>query len=666
MANVLKMAIIHSVQSLHAAGWSQRRIARELGIDRGTVAKALRPAPPDPKPAIPPTGSDDPKPATFPALPAPLGERDGGNDQADFAAGSKPAIPPTGSEGERLPPAAVNRTAAATAAAEPRAPSLPGRTSQCEPFREQIEGGLERQLSAQRIWQDLVAEHGFNGGYDSVKRFVRRLGNSTPLPFRRLESEPGAEAQVDFGTGAPVLTPDGQRRRTWVFRIVLSHSRKAYSEATYTQTTEDFFRCLENAFAHFGGVPRTLVIDNLKAAVAHPDWFDPVLTPKVQSFCEHYGTTILPTRPYTPRHKGKVEAGVKYVKNNALRARQFESLDEENRCLADWERTVADTRIHGTTKRQVQQVFEQVERAALLPRPLERFACFHEAKRKVHRDGHVEVAKAYYSAPPEYLGREIWVRWDARLVRLFNQRFEPIAVHTRHEPGRFSTHPQHLAAAKISGLERGVSYLLTKVSLIGPWTEKWSDAMVRARGIAGTRVLQGLLALTKKHSSAELEKACEIALSHGCWRLQTIRHLATRGGDKQEPLPFLDEHPLIRPLSDYGAVVAQALQRQADRFPDSSLSEDRSSRSEGFRRHGSGVQRVREESSQNSQEENSQEESSPKENSPGDQSRQGCRTSLTRPRAGYPSPSCTSAEPSSVSPDSLTVVRFVSLSTSPE
>jgi hypothetical protein len=144
---------------------------------------------------------------------------------------------------------------------------------------------------------------------------------------------------------------------------------------------------------------------------------------------------ILPTKPYTPRHKGKVEVGVKYVKHNALKARQFASLEAENRCLAAWERTVADTRIHGTTKRQVQLVFEQAERAALLPRPVERFACFHEARRKVHRDGHVEVAKAYYSAPPEYLGREVWARWDARLVRLFNQRFEPIAVHVRHEQG---------------------------------------------------------------------------------------------------------------------------------------------------------------------------------------------------------------------------------------
>jgi transposase len=142
--------------------------------------------------------------------------------------------------------------------------------------------------------------------------------------------------------------------------FVLSHSRKAYSEAARTQTTEDFFRCLKNAFAHFGGVPQTLVIDNLKAAVAHPDWFDPELTPKVQAFCRHYGTVILPTRPYyTPRHKGRVESGVKYVKNNALKGRTFASFEEQNEFLSHWEKNVADRRIHGTTKQQVGKVFDE-------------------------------------------------------------------------------------------------------------------------------------------------------------------------------------------------------------------------------------------------------------------------------------------------------------------
>jgi transposase len=618
MANVLKMAKIQSLQQLSAAGWSQRRIARELGIDRGTVARHLRSAQSDPNTAILPAGSDGPNAATISPFSAPAPPGSGEDGRTDSAPAANAAILPAGS-------ADVNALASA-----PRSASARGRPGQCEPYRELIQAKLDCQLSAQRIWQDLATEQGFNGSYDSVKRFVRRLGQATPLPFRRIECGPGEEAQVDFGTGAPIITSEGKRRKTHVFRIVLSHSRKAYSEATFTQSTEDFLRCLENAFAHFGGVPKTLVIDNLKAAVAHPDWFDPELTPKVQAFCRHYGTAILPTKPYMPRHKGKIESGVKYVKNNALKAKTFSSLDEQNRWLADWERTVADTRIHGTTKRQVSWLFEQSERTALLPLPSERFPCFHEARRKVNRDGHIEVAKAYYSAPPEYLGREVWVRWDARLVRIFNQRFEQVAVHLRHEQGRFSTHAQHIAAEKISGLERGAEYLLNKVRIIGTFTRQWSEAVVRVRGIQATRVLQGLLSLAGKHSCEDLEKACETALSHSCWKLRTVRQLMGRQASKQKPLPFLEEHPIIRPLADYGAVVAQALERQAGR----------PSVGEGLFRHDWTKAACHE-------------EGLAVVTTPGP-------ADLLPPRSDYPSSGCTSAEPDSVSPDNSTLIPFLS------
>jgi hypothetical protein len=265
--------------------------------------------------------------------------------------------------------------------------------------------------------------------------------------------------------------------------------------------------------------------------------------------------------------------------------------------------------------------------------PASLFPVFKEAPRKVHRDGYVEVAKAYYSVPPEYLGREVWARWDARLVRIFNCRWEQIAVHVRHEPGRFSTQGQHLVKEKINGLERGAGYLLGKVSLIGQQTQQWAEAMLTARGIEGTRVLQGLLSLTKKHSSETLDKACEIAISHGCYRLRTIRQLLKRETAQQEPLPFLDEHPLIRPLDDYAAIVTRAIHRQPDR----------PSVGEGFSRHDR-----------------------TKTKSLTTLSRSGSRSpspaDLFPPGSGYPSSGCTSAEPGSVSPDPSTVVPPSSLS----
>lgn len=400
MANLLKMAQIQAIEVLRAQKWSIRRIARELRIDRGTVAKYIRQA----------------KTAA------------GGQNQPNLPTGSdgqNPPNPPTGSSGP---------------------------ASRSQAFHDQILIGLETGLSAQRIWQDLRDEYGFGGAYDSVKRYVARLQTATPQPFRRMECEPGQEVQIDFGQGAPIVEPEGSRRRPHLFRIVLSYSRKAYSEVVYRQTTEDFLRCLENAFWVFGGVTRTGVIDNLKAAVTQADWYDPELNPKIRSFCEHYGIAILPTKPRTPRHKGKIERGVGYAQDNALKGRTFPSLAEQNRYLQDWETHVADKRIHGTTCQQVGKVFTEVERATLLPLPAGRFPFFQEGRRKVNRDGHVEVAKAYYSVPPEYLGREVWARWDGRLVRIFNSRFQQITLHVQCEPGKFSTQDEHIPAAKRSGV----------------------------------------------------------------------------------------------------------------------------------------------------------------------------------------------------------------------
>jgi transposase len=537
MANQLKMAFIDTLLHLHAQGWSQRRIARELGIDRSAVARHLRAAaaaspspgeanavqivPAESKPARAPTGS------------------------AAIRAESKPARAPTGSSPDPEGPAA-------------RA----GSVSACADWQAVIEAKLDQGLSARRIHQDLVSEHGFAGSYYSVRRFVQRLGQAQALPFRRMECLPGEEAQLDFGKGAWVVDATGKRRRPHVLRVVLCHSRKGYSEAVYRQTSEAFIRCLENAFCAFGGVPQRLVTDNLRAAVTTADWFDPDLNPKVRSFCQHYGVVLLPTRPYTPRHKGKVERGVDYVQDNALKGRTFASLEEENQFLGDWERTVADTRVHGTTRQQVGKLFGEVERSALQALPAERFPFFHEGQRSVHRDGHVEVDKAYYSVPPEYLSRPVWVRWDARVVRIFNQRLEQIALHVKQEAGRFSTQGQHIAAEKISGVERGAAWLLGQTRRLGVHSARWSEAVIAVRGIEGVRVLQGLLSLARRYPGQAIERACEVAAASACYHLRTIRTLLQRQTDQQQQFDFMSEHPLIRDLADYGQFVHTSLQKE--------------------------------------------------------------------------------------------------------
>jgi transposase len=494
MANVLKVSIQEAIRSLAERGWTHRRIARELKLNRRTVARYAGPA----------------KCTTI----------------------STPG-PEPGTKGRERPRA--------------------GRPSECGPLSEVIVGKLELGLTAKRIYQDLRTEHGFAGAYQSVKRFVRRLKACQPERVWRLECLPGEEAQVDFGVGAPIVMPDGKRRKTWVLRIVLSYSRKAYSEAVLRQDTETFLRVLENAFRYFGGVPLTLLLDNLKAAVLKADWFDPELNPKLLEFSRFYGVQVLPCRPYTPEHKGKVERGVGYVQDNGLKGRTFPGIDAQNRHLLHWEETVADKRIHGTTRRQVAAAFLE-EKPYLKPLPASLFPSFQEARRSVHRDGYVEVQKAYYWVPDELIGLQVWVRWDSRTVRIFNARMEQVAIHPRLEPGRFS---QHLGAGGLSRpVRQACTYWVDRASLFGEHCRAWAQATVDRRGAEALRAIQGLCRQAEKHSAHALNQACAKALHHGAHRLRDVVRLLGSPAE-QTRFGFAEQHPLIRDLGTYTDFINQ-------------------------------------------------------------------------------------------------------------
>ena len=225
MPNQLKMPKIQSILALRQQGWPFIRIAEELGIHRETVARYVRL---HSKPAEAPTGSAEPKP-TEAALPARTIQ-----NQQSAPAGSTARM----HRSQRLRAACGGHRAEARSGAACQA-DLPG------------PGGGAR----------------FSGSYWSVMRFVRGLRRTHELPFRRMEASPAKRPRSISAAGIRSSTPEGRRRKTHVFRIVLSHSRKGYSEAVFRQTTENFIRCLENAFQHFGGSVKTLVIDNLRAAV---------------------------------------------------------------------------------------------------------------------------------------------------------------------------------------------------------------------------------------------------------------------------------------------------------------------------------------------------------------------------------------------------------------
>jgi hypothetical protein len=173
----------------------------------------------------------------------------------------------------------------------------------------------------------------------------------------------------------------------------------------------------------------------------------------------------------------------------------------------------------------------------------------------------VQVKGAYYSVPPEYLGQQLWARWDERLVRLFDSKMRPIAVHVQLPPGRFSTHHAHILAEKMSNVERGATWLLAQAERIGPQARAWAGKMLEARGIQGVRVLMGLLSLKNRHERLQIERACEVASGHGVWHLRSLRQLIRQGqaAPVQQRFDFAEQHPIIRPVADYGQWLREAL-----------------------------------------------------------------------------------------------------------
>ena len=543
MANRLKVEKIQGIKELFAAGMSERQIARTLDIDRKSVARELR--------RIGAKGAS--------AAEAPTGSA----DSTELA--SKGAKAPTGSEAVATTASPATVREEGDGSHNPLSKSLPATMqrrsrSLCTTFHTTIIEKLDQGLDAQRIYQDLVREHDFPGKYYSVRRYVQQLGERVIDPVRRIEVAPGEELQVDYGMGAKCKDHTGRYRKTYIFRCVLSHSRKGYTEAVTRLTTESFIRSLENAFHTLGGVTKTVVFDNAKSVVKTADWYDPELNPKIVAFCEHYGIAIIPTRPRTPQHKGKVERGVDYVQENAIKAMTFESLSLQNSHLTEWERTIADTRIHGTTKKHVGKQFNDVEKPALRPLPVDRFPLFEEGERKVSRDGHIEVKGSFYSVPPEYLGCQVWVRWNDKLVRILNQRQEQIAIHPRQERGRFQTSSEHIPDTKINLIERGNHYLVQRAKRIGLYAEQWANATLQKRGVQGMRAVQGMIQFTRSYQTKEIDHVCEIALRSGVHNTRTLRKLLQHGGRRQETMEFMDEHTVIRSVSEYDKFFKDTVQ----------------------------------------------------------------------------------------------------------
>jgi transposase len=426
--------------------------------------------------------------------------------------------------------------------------SRPARcASLCEPHREWITSALEQDRNAVAIWQDLVDQHGFTGRYNSVKRYVRELrGSAIILAHPTIVTAPGEEAQVDYGDGPMVRHPEtGKYRRTRLFAMTLAWSRKAVWLLTWKSSSKIWCELHAEAFRRLGGVVGVVVLDNLREGVIEPDVYDPTLNPLYRDFLVHYGVVALPARVGHPDRKGKVESSIGYAQKTPLKGQRFETLEEAQAHLDRWSERWADTRIHGTRKRQVAVMFQE-ERPHLKALPLEPFRFYQHGSRTVHLDGCVEVEAAYYGAPPGWIGREVHVQWDGLRVRLVDPKTGTLLRELAKKPrGWREVHPDDRPAKTPASTEQ----LLVRARNAGKSIGILCEQIHGRSEEAGVRRILGVLSLVKKHGAASTDAACAAALEVGYPDYRFVKKWLAR--HPVAPLTLRQVDPLIRGLVEY-------------------------------------------------------------------------------------------------------------------
>ncbi len=539
--NVLTEEKKQQVLALGRLGWSLRRIQEAVGVRRETASAYLK----DHGVAVRGPGGRRSeglaKAATSQAASTDSHAPD--SVAADVAVDTtdlKPATPAKGVSTD-------------SDSAAPRPPGRAPSASACEPFREVIAEALGRGRNAMAIWQDLVDGHGFRARYASVKRFVLKSRGGTPVEARVvITTAPGEEAQVDYGEGPMVrVAATGKYRRTRLFVLTLGCSRKSVRLIVWRSSSQVWAELHELAFRKLGGSPRVVVLDNLREGVLKPDVYDPGLNPLYREVLAHYGVVALPCRVRDPDRKGKVESAVGHAQKTPLQGQRFETIEEAQAYLDRWEERWADTRIHGTTKRQVSVMFAE-EKPALRELPVEPFRYYRYGTRVVNLDGCVEVEAAYYGAPPGWIGREVQVQWDELRVRvLAGSNGLLLREHLRTRRGHHRIAEPDLPARTPSSTE----VLLRRAHNAGTNIGTLCEHIYRTEGPPAVRRILGMLVLARKHGPAAVDDAALAALEVQAPTYRFVRRYL----DRRPPVPLtvLQVDPLIRQLTVYRELIDQ-------------------------------------------------------------------------------------------------------------
>lgn len=518
------------LHTLFAQNWSDRKINKATGIHRATISRYRKEW----------QQSRQEKPPDKGSLSAEDSVQNPTHDAAESVPPGQNKVPTDEVVHFEVPTEPQNDNQNATS------------RSKAAAYHDIICQKLDAGQQARSIFQDLVIEQDYPHSYDSIKRYIRKLKAKHPKLYARLETPPGEEAQVDFGKGAPTLK-NGRWCKPWLFVMTLSHSRHSYQEVVWQQDVETFVACHQRAFEYFGGAPKVIKLDNLKSGVLKAHLYEPELNPNYLAFAQHYGFAPLPCKVRMPQHKGKVESAIKYVQNNALKGKQFETLDAQSRHLRAWNKAWASCRIHGTVKRQVKVMFEE-EKTALQPLPQSPFMFFKIGTRKVNSlDSHIEIGGAFYPVPPKYMGRRVTVHYNSEWVKVYYQN-ELIQRLSTISKGRFHPDKSCLPEYKNWSRNKYVEFLFEQCLQIGAAVHKWAKLAEAERQQRAYRSIKGVVSLAKAYPHAVINQACSKCIEAQVFSYHLVqKHAEAIRIQKQiqQEIQFTQESDIIRSPDEY-------------------------------------------------------------------------------------------------------------------
>lgn len=413
----------------------------------------------------------------------------------------------------------------------------PQNISSVEPFRDDILKWHAQGINATTIRRALHDRCGYRGSVHALYRFLIHEVPDLPVATMKLDFPVAEMAQVDFGAG-PVITDraTGESFKTWIFVCTLAWSRHQYAEFVRNQSIETWLACHRHAFEWFNGVPKKVRIDNLKAAITKACYYEPTVQRSYAELALGYAFVIDPCPVEDPKKKGRVESGVKYVKNNFVPLREFHSVAHANELLLAWVMGEAGNRIHGSTRERPLTLFAETEQTLLQPLPAAAPECATWSKGTLHPNCHIQFAYCFYSAPFALIGQILWLEITPQMLRIYREH-ELVAVHPRlFKHGEKSTVDDHIPPDAQAYLMRNPQWCLAQARSIGPACLALVEVLFGNKVLDHLRAAQGLIRLSDQYGRGRLESACARALSFGAPQFGTVKQILAQGLDRQPDL----------------------------------------------------------------------------------------------------------------------------------